>query len=343
MEEISGAVWERNVRDALSEARNQMEAGLIQGGVFAALGLEPEAFGLQTVHPEAVPMTAESRFDMASVGKVFTASCCAALAAEGKLDPDAPFTEYLPDHVLGAKCRITVRDLATHSSGFTNDKPYAKDDPEEFYRELMRMKPVRERGEAFEYSCYGFILLGVILNRITGKDLDTLAREIIWGPLGMTRTTWNAPGAGPDEVEHWHPNRPAGMHNDDTCFRADVPLGNGSCFSTCGDMMKFVRDMAERRHFPQAYYDLLTTCCWEGPAVQPGGGLARRSFGWDMCELRRPATFSDQAVFHSGFTGQTIAVDPVRGLGAMIMTSRTGDWELANRGRVRLIDILCRK
>lgn len=344
MEGIGGAVWKRNVRDALSEARNQMEAGLIQGGVFAAQGREPVAFGLQTVHPEAVPMTAESRFDIASVGKVFTASCCAALAAEGKLDPDAPFTEYLPDHILGAKCRITVRDFATHSSGFTNDKPYAKDDPEAFYRELMRMKPVRERGEAFEYSCYGFILLGVILNRLTGKDLDTLAREIVWGPLGMTHTTWNAPGDGPDEVEHWYPNRPAGRHNDDVCFRVNVPLGSGSCFSTCGDMMKFVRDIAERRHFPQAYYDLLTTCCWEGRAVQPGGtGPARRSFGWDMCADRRPETFSDRAVFHSGWTGQTIAVDPVRGLGAMIMTSRTGDWELANRGRARLINILCRK
>ena len=107
--------------------------------------------------------------------------------------------------------------------------------------------------------------------------------------------------------------------------------------------MKFVRDMIERRCFPNEYYELLTTCCWEGcttPAVP--GVLARRSFGWDMCEHRRPKTFSDHAIFHSGYTGQTIAVDPVRGFGAVILASRTGNKEEASQARVRLIDTLCR-
>ena len=62
-----------------------------------------------------------------------------------------------------------------------------------------------------------------------------------------------------------------------------------------------------------------------------------------MCDLRRPKTFSKQAFFHSGWTGQTLAIDPAQGFGAMIMTSRTGDWEQANQARVKLIDILYRK
>ena len=334
---------QRNLQEALEDAQTQLESGLIQGGVLATLEQEPVAFGWQTVNPKKTAMTTESRFDIASVGKVFTASCCASLVIEGKLDPDAPFTEYLPEHILGKNCDITVRNLATHSGGFANARHYGAKNPKDFYSDLMASRPIRPRGSAFEYSCYGFILLGLILNRLTGKDLDTLAREIVWGPLGMTHTTWNAPGPGPNEVEHWHPNRPAGEHNDDMCHRVNVPLGSGSCFSTCGDMMVFVRDMIERRCFPNAYYDLLTTCCWEGcttPAVP--GMLARRSFGWDMCDLRRPKTFSRHAIFYSGFTGQTIAVDPARGFGAIIMTSRVGDWEEANQARVRLIDTLCR-
>ena len=334
---------------ALEEARKQMESGLIQGGVIATLTLEPVPFGLQDVAPREAVMTADSRFDIASVGKVFTASCCAALAAEGKLDPDAPFTEYLPDHVLGKTCRITVRNLATHTGGFANARHYGAENPDDFYKDLMVSKPVRPCGSAFEYSCYGFILLGLILNKLTGKDLDTLAREILWGPLGMDHTTWIAPGPGPNEVKHWHPGspdhpfRPAGEHNDDMCFRINIPMGSGSCFSTCGDMMKFVRDIVTRGHFPAPCYDLLTTCCWEGIDATAPGRYARRSFGWDMCDFRRPKTFSERSVFHSGWTGHTIAVDPARGAGAMIMTSRTGDWEQANQARVKLIDILCRQ
>ena len=342
------AIRQRNRQEALAEAQKQIDSGLIQGGVFATLEQELAAFGLQDIGPRETVMTEDSRFDIASVGKVFTASCCACLISDGKLDPDAPFTEYLPDHVLGKNCPITVRDLATHTGGFPNARHYGGKNPDDFYSDLMVQQPVRPRGSAFEYSCYGFILLGLILNKITGKDLDTLAKELLWRPLGMTHTTWNAPGPGPKEVKHWHwpghPDRPAGEHNDDMCFLVNVPLGSGSCFSTCADMMKFVRDMVERRHFPAAYYDLLTTCCWEGPTLPSNPAkYSRRSFGWDMCDLRRPKTFSKQAVFHSGWTGQTLAIDPARGFGAMIMTSRTGDWEQANQARVKLIDILYRK
>ena len=119
---------------ALEEARKQMESGLIQGGVISTLTQEPVPFGLQDVAPREAVMTADSRFDIASVGKVFTASCCAALAAEGKLDPDAPFTEYLPDHVLGKTCRITVRNLATHTGGFANARHYGAENPDDFTR-----------------------------------------------------------------------------------------------------------------------------------------------------------------------------------------------------------------
>ena len=60
-------------------------------------------------------MTVRSRFDMASTGKTFTASCLALLVCDGLLDPDAPFTRYLPEHQLGHDCDITVRDLSVRT------------------------------------------------------------------------------------------------------------------------------------------------------------------------------------------------------------------------------------
>lgn len=102
---------QRNLQEALEDAQAQIERGLIQGGVFATLEQEPVAFGWQTMNPKKTAMTTDSRFDIASVGKVFTASCCASLVVEGKLDPDAPFTEYLPEHILGRNCDIMCGTL----------------------------------------------------------------------------------------------------------------------------------------------------------------------------------------------------------------------------------------
>lgn len=325
---------ERNLRAAREEAQRQVDSGLIQGAVFARLDAPGRiiAVGNQTAHPPR-PMTTNSRFDMASCGKVMTAGCCALLIAQGRLDPDAPFTKYYPEHALGANCDITIRDLAMHVSGFSNRKPYHSSDREVFFREIAAMMPERPRGEVHEYSCYNLILLGLILNRITGKDLDTLSRELIWEPLGMTHTTWNEPGPGPDEVEHWFPNRPAGLHNDAVCRDCGFPLGSGSFFSTAGDMLLFLQDIVDRKHFPAIYYELITRCAFEKDGE-------RRSFGWDMSKASQPRNFTENTISHSGYTGQTIFVDPSTGRGGVVLTSRTGDWDEAYNGRIRIMELL---
>lgn len=324
---------EKRIENAEKEALRQIDSGLIQGIVFAMSGYDSAvALGRQCIHPVGKPMTEHSRFDIASVGKVFTAGCCALLVAEGKLDPDAPFVTYLPEY-WDRNSDITVRDLAMHVSGFDNSKPYDSPDAEVFHRELFNKRPVRPRLEAFEYACSNLILLGKIAEKITGRDLETLAGERIWKPLGMNRTVWTAPGDGPDEVEHWFPNRPAGRHNDNVCFNCGFPIGSGSCFSTAGDMLLFVQDIVDRKHFPKEYYELISTCGFEKNG-------ARRSFGWDMGAVHRPRNLSDRTIYHSGFTGQTICVDPGNGFAAVVLTSRTGDHEEARAGRARIIEKL---
>lgn len=319
---------------ARQEALAQIDRGLIQGAVFALGGEGPAtAVGWQRVKPEKRPMTSESRFDIASAGKTFTASCCAILASQGRLDLDVPFTRYLPEHALGPSCAITVRDLAMHTSGFDNSKPYNSADSDVFLRELMRKVPVRPRREAFEYACSNFILMGLIVERISGQGLEEIAARHIWSPLGMTRTQWTAPGDGPDEVEHWHPNRTPGSHNDEVCYNCPFPIGSGSCFSTAPDLLKFLRDILARKQFAQSYYELICNC-----GFAKNG--ARRSFGWDMSVEHRPRHCSDQAIYHSGFTGQSICVDPDTGFCAAVLTSRVGDWQEAYQGRVRIMEKL---
>ena len=334
----AGCVSARRARrDAVyGELRRQIAEGLMAGCVCGTVGGPLYAAGERTRHPVSTPMEEDCIFDLASVGKTFTAGLCALLAADGRLDPDAPFTHYLPEHVLAkGNCTITVRDLATHTGGFDNSKPYIVADRKTFDRELYAKRPVRRRGERFEYACSNYIYLGRIVEHITGLDLETAARRLLWEPLGMRDTCWHEIVGNPRAVETFvNGCLPAGTHGDESARDYPWALGNGSAFSTARDMLKFADDMIARRTFPKAYYDLLFTPCWEK-------GGKRRSFGWDMSAgVHRPAGWSAATIAHGGFTGNTIAIDPENGFAGVVLTNRTGDRLKAYEGHCRLLAMM---
>lgn len=328
----------RRVRqDAVrAELRRQMDEGLMAGCVCGRTDGLVYVVGERTRHPRSTPMTEDCIFDLASVGKTFTASLCALLVAEGRLDPDAPFTDYLPEHVLAKEgCRITLRDLATHTGGFDNAKPYIVPDPKAFDRALYAKRPVRPRGEKFEYACSNYIYLGRIVERVTGLDLESAARKLLWHPLGMEDTCWHEIVGNPRAVETFTNGRlPAGSHGDESARVYPWAQGNGSAFSTAGDMLKFVGDLLARRTFPKAYYDLLF-------GVSYGQEGKARSFGWDRgLGDPPPDGWSAATISHGGFTGNTIAVDPVNGFAGVVLTNRTGDRRKAYAGHRRLLALM---
>lgn len=330
---------------AREKAREFVASGLFSGCVVADAESGPAiAEGLQCFRERKQPMTERSVFDIASVGKTMTAALAAQLVVEGRLDPDAPFVEYLPDHILAREgCAITVRDLATHSGGFDNSKPYQQARSQrEFVDLLLSKRPVRPRGEAFCYACSNFIYIGMMVERLTGLDLDAAARQRLWGPLGMSHTTWN-PVPDDGNVVEFDPStyagtgpRRIGEHNDYCCHFSAKPLGSGSVFSTIGDMRLFLSDMLHRRLFPAAYYDLLFA---EG--FSKGG--VRRTFGWDMVAPKSESGFypgegfSDAAIAHTGWTGMTVVVDPRAGFAGAFLGSRVGGWDPAMHARADVL------
>ena len=306
--------------------------------------------GVRTLDAPRLPVTRDTLFDLASVGKTHTAALCALLYAEGRLDVDAPFTKYLPEHVLAKEgCRITVRDLATHSGGFDNAKPYMTADADKMFAELFRKRPVWPRGERFCYACSNFVYLGLIVERLTGLDLDAAAKKMLWEPLGMKRTTWNTVVGDPDVAECPQstyagvgPKRRIGEHNDECAHLAPRPMGNGANFSTAPDMLLFVEDLLRRERFPKAYYELQFA-----PSFDNDGH--RRSFGWDM--TAKHSTFSDwiqagfsaRAICHSGWTGGVIAVDPERDFAGVVLGNRLASKERTMGPRMHLLDLMATK
>ena len=332
---------------AKAEVQLQLDYHLIGGCVFCSTEHpEPVPMGTRLHSPERKePMPANALFDLMSVTKPIVATAAAQLVAEGKLDPDAPFTKYLPEHVQGPNCGITVRDLATHSGGFDNERAYFGK-KQSFVKDLMEKRPTWKRGERFHYACYNLILIGHILERLEGKRLDAICKARVFDPLGMADTRW-WPVAGPDRARTVqimrNPNF-IGTCQDGLCQRYKKPQGNAGVFSTAADMLKFVTDILQRKTFKKEVYDLLFTPTFDN-------ATGRRSWGWDMGPKARPAGWSADSIFHSGFSGQTIAIDPGgsrcratenpdAGFAGVVLTSRTSEHGTGIICRKRVLSIL---
>ena len=322
-------------------ARKYIADGLYAGLACASNRGDMYLEGSRRFTGPKMPVTPDTLFDLASVGKTQTAALCALLYADGRLDVDAPFTKYIPEHVLAKEnCRITVRDLATHSGGFDNSKPYMTADSVKMFAELYGKRPVWPRGDRYCYACSNFVYLGLIVERLTGLDLDAAARKMLWGPLGMSHTTWQTVVGNPNAAEcAGEPTRKIGERNDACAHLAGRPMGNGASFSTAPDMLRFVTDMLRRERFPKAYYDLQFT-----PSFDKGGH--RRSFGWEMtaeksayCIWTKTA-FSPRSICHSGWTGPAIAVDPVRDFAGVVLGNRKASKEKTMGPRMHLLDLM---
>lgn len=186
----------------------------------------------------------------------------------------------------------------------------------------------------FKYDCANFVALGEAVERASGMRLDAFCRERIFRPLGMTRTTWGPVADDGTLCQMLPEGTPPGVVSDWRARAAGKPIGNAGAFSDVHDLRLFVTDLLTRKTFPEAYYDLLLTCRYEEE-----GGI-RRSFGFDMSDTKRPAGLSRAAVFHSGWTGQTIVADPGTGFCGVVLTARTGDHGEAIISRNRILAAL---
>lgn len=277
-----------------------------------------------------LPMTTDTVFDIASLTKVVgTNSVLLFAIADGLLDLDQPFTDYLPEFTGKMSGPVKVRDLAQHISG-VNIRYCHTETHDEMFKGILDVDFPFSVGERFQYTCTNYILLGFMLERIYGKKLNEIADERLFKPLGMTDTNWTQPTDGllPRTIRTI--NADPGIISD---FGARAyfprPLGNAGIFSTAADLAKFARMMLRNDGiiFPQAILDFCFTN-FNPPSVQHP-----RSIGWDMASEMIPDGFSDQTITHSGWSGQTMWVDRGTDRFVIVLTNRKGDWAQAKIGR----------
>jgi len=279
-----------------------------------------KAYGNSSLIPAPEAMTEDTIFDLASLTKVLaTAPAIMQLYEQGRFQLNDPVAQYLPQFAANGKQDITIRQLLTHYSGLPPD--VSLDDPwegkEEGLRRAFAATPVTAPGVQFRYSDINFIVLGALVEKLSGLTLDQYQQRYLAQPLGVEHMRFLPPESwrshiAPTQYDHGVMLR--GVVHDPTSRRMGGVAGHAGLFSTAGDVAIYAQNLLDRlagrpSHFPlqQLTLEKMTT-----PA-QPATGTALRGLGWDIdspFSSNRGELFPVGSFGHTGFTGTSLWMDP---------------------------------
>jgi CubicO group peptidase (beta-lactamase class C family) len=172
----------------------EMKAGKIPGVSLAVIRngeiVLAKGYGYANVEHQA-PVKPETIFQSGSMGKQFTATAVMLLMEDGKLAIDDKLTKYFPDSPEAWR-NITIRHLLTHTSGMTDypegfdfRRDYTED---ELYQRAKQIPLAFQPGDKWSYSNIGYMMLGILIHRVSGKFYGDFLHERVFKPLGMTST-----------------------------------------------------------------------------------------------------------------------------------------------------------
>ena len=309
------------------------------GGVLAVghkgrlVALHP--FGRFTYDEGSPPVQADTLYDLASLTKVVGTTTAAMLLVEQrKLKLDAPVGHYLPEFARGpdpkTRQKITVKHLLTHSSGLP---PYVR-----FFLELDNRKDMLSRiytiplefapGTKSSYSDLGIILLGEIIERVSGKPLDKYLQQEVFGPLGMKQSLF-APSKewrsriAPTEVDTEFRKRLIhGEVHDENAWVMGKVAPHAGLFSTARDLATFCQFLLNGGMYD--HRRLLRRSTVQSFTKKQKIPRSTRAIGWDTPSKRSSGGryLSRRAFGHTGFTGASIWIDPAKDLFVVLLTNR---------------------
>jgi CubicO group peptidase (beta-lactamase class C family) len=291
-------------------------------------------------------MDTSTMFDLASVTKVMaTTFAVMMLVDEGKVRLDAPVYTYLPDFRDVHKDSITVRHLLQHAAGLVRWQPlyYQASNEDECYRAIRDMPLQWGVGEERQYSDLGFMLLGYIVEHVSGERLNDFLQKKLYGPLGLRHTTFDPKKHGfthfaateqgngyehhmvydstfgylykgdPASWDGWRHYVLSGEVNDGNSWYANNGMaGHAGLFSTASDL-RVLLDMLNargeyggRRYISASVIDQFLT-----------EDRFHNYLGW-----QKPRGLPDGSYFHNGFTGTYVLGLPSEKLSIVLLTNR---------------------
>lgn len=289
-----------------------------------------KAYGNRQQFPSVEPMTLDTVFDLASVTKVAATGLCVNMLLDRRLiELDAPVKRYLPEFAKNGKDVITVKSLLLHVSGI-HDKYDMRGSQSKIWQNICSTGMVAKPFEKYEYSCLGYVVLGKIVERVSGMSLPDFATKNIYEPLGMKDTCFTPNErlrirTAPTEKRDGHWLR--GEVNDFRSNYAGGRVGNAGLFSTGPDLAilssvilnhgRYVKaDGAKGTLFSETTFQNMIACY-----PVPGGV---RGLSWDKRtgKPNLPPEMSDLGIGHGGWTGTSLMIDVPRNLFVIVLTTR---------------------
>jgi len=242
-----------------------------------------QAFGTASFELN-VPNTNETKFEIASISKTFTALMVLQQVEKGKLKLDGKVTDYLPDYPAKSGNKITLRHLLLHTSGLTDTRFLRRFDVregmqsrsrEEFIDLFKNEELLFEPGTKWSYSNFGYNLLAYILEEQTGKSYHRLLKECIYDRCGMSSSTSLEsrefiPGMASGYERVFGDVRPGHYHD------ASAAFGSGSAVCTTGDYFLFHQALMSYKLLSKSYTDSLLS-----PYTRMSGELTGYQFFFD--------------------------------------------------------------
>jgi D-alanyl-D-alanine carboxypeptidase len=284
----------------------------------------------------ADPVTPATRFEIGSISKSFTSIVVLGLASRGALDLDAPVATYLPWFAVRSRfAPITVRHLLQHTAGLITGADAMPDDRAQVW-ELRHTEAGAEPGSWFHYSNAGYLLLGLVVEAVTGRSAAQMVAESILEPLGMTGSTAQvlhehhdllATGYGPlHDDRPWLPGDPL---IPATWF--EVAAADGNVAATAHDLGRYLSMLLGRGRFGDvevldgAGFAELTRSL--APGGEPSDHPSRYGLGVNMETIGEHSclTHGGGMVGYAAF----VVADLDAGFGIAVLTNAPGDSSVA--------------
>ncbi len=276
----------------------------------------------------STPSWDSTLYDLASLTKVVaTAPSIMRLVELGRLDLDASVQSYLPEFTGSRKDVVTIRHLLQHRSGLRAFLPlHEKASTAEEARHLVAVEPLRWKpGSRYEYSDLNAMLLGWIVEKVTGVSLDRFVADEVFLPLNMMQTMFSPPPAFTGRtapVGLWRGHVIAGELHDQNAVRLGGVSGHAGLYATGSDLARYAQMLLGGGRDGLGKVVLRR----ETVALFTARGEDGRALGWEMrdttSEANSGSLLSSHAFGHGGFTGTSIWIDPVRDLFVIVLTNR---------------------
>jgi uncharacterized protein YbbC (DUF1343 family)/CubicO group peptidase (beta-lactamase class C family) len=287
-----------------------------------------KAFGSRSLEPTMEPMTADTVFDMASLTKVIaTTGSIMRMVQLGQIKLNDTVAHYIPEFGQNGKQEITVRQLLTHFSGLRPDldlKPEWTGQLEAF-RPASLEKPIFPPGSTFLYSDINFVVLGELVQRISGMTLNRYAETYIFAPFGMTNSRFLPPQSwflriAPTQKDERSGIMLRGIVHDPTARNMGGVAGHAGLFSTADDTARFAQALLNGG---APVWSKLTVEKMTTPQ-QPPNMTVLRGLGWDIdspFSSNRGELLPVGSYGHTGFTGTSLWIDPTTNTYIIILTN----------------------